>query len=109
MNILPTLVIRALPDMASSHSSEPELTQSAMYTYDGLRMDPMLCPRDVLVRIKDLELSPSDVLLSSYMKAGRYMTVHVQFSIIQRMSKTCTRTYAYTGTCVHVVHTVKMK
>ena len=71
MNILPTRDIRALPDMASSHS-ELKLTQPAMYTSDGLRMDPMLCPRDVLVRIKDLELSPSDVLLSSYIKAGRY-------------------------------------
>ena len=78
MNILPTLAVRAIPDMASSHSAEPEPTQPPVFTYDGLRMNPMFFSRDVLVRIKDMELSSSDVLLSSYVKAGRYDSIHVK-------------------------------
>ncbi len=56
-----------------AYRMEGNFTIPAQYLYDGVVMQGNLFPREVLDRIKTMELAPTDVLLASGLKSGQFV------------------------------------
>ncbi len=65
--------------LAPSSSSFPAIMSSAIgaHVYDGV-LFPGACPAEHLDRVRDMQFYDSDVLIATYPKAGKAMTINDQ-------------------------------